>query len=72
MPLSELSLIPRGGKQKLHLEVSNTPECCGNWSVWRLNLGPELACVLAVEAEGATVRLGKWPCRNQSASRFDG
>ena len=63
LPLSSFGVLPvaAGASSKLHLEVYDDPEESSRWSMWRLELGPDLRAALAVEGEGCKVRLGQWP-----------
>ena len=60
MPLQEFGLIPLGGNKKLKLEVYRNPQAARSWSVWQLDLGPELCSAVAVEAQDCVVRIGQW------------
>jgi 4'-phosphopantetheinyl transferase len=60
-PLRGFSVIPRTSNDKLQLEICGHPECSTAWAIWRLDLGPDLRCAVAVQAENSRVRLGKWP-----------
>ena len=60
MPLQEFGLIPLGGNKKLKLEVYRNPQAARLWSVWQLDLGPELCSAVAVEAQDCVVRIGQW------------
>jgi 4'-phosphopantetheinyl transferase len=61
MPLTEFNLIPRSGTQKIKLETSGNRDRSTKWTIWRLELGPELVSAVAIESEDSQVRLGKWP-----------
>jgi hypothetical protein len=45
----------------LQLEVYDDPEESKRWSIWRLQLGPDLRAALAVDGESCRVRVSKWP-----------
>jgi 4'-phosphopantetheinyl transferase len=63
LPLSSFRVLPVPGDttSKLQLEVYGDPEESKRWSMWQLNLGPDLRAALAVEGKNCKVRLGKWP-----------
>ena len=63
MPLSSFGVVavPGGASCKLQLEVYDDPEESKRWSMWRLQLAPDLRAALAVEGESCRVRIGKWP-----------
>jgi 4'-phosphopantetheinyl transferase len=60
LPLSSFGVLPRLTGSELHLEVYADPEESQRWSMWRLELGPELRAALAVEGENCRVRVGQW------------
>ena len=60
MPLTKFGLIPLGGNTKLELEIYATPEAARDWSVWQLDLGPDLRSAVAVEGEHSSVRVGRF------------
>lgn len=60
LPLSGFGVLPRASGSELQLEVYGDPEESRRWSMWQLELGPELRAALAVEGEGCRVRLGQW------------
>jgi hypothetical protein len=53
--------VPADASCKLQLEVYDDPEESKRWSMWRLQLAPDLRAALAVEGESCRVRIGKWP-----------
>ena len=63
MPLSSFGVVavPGGASCKLQLEVYDNPEESKRWSMWRLDIGPDLRAALAVDGESCRVRVGKWP-----------
>jgi len=63
MPLSSFGVVPvpADGISNLQLEVYDDPEESKRWSMWRLELGPDLRAALAVDGESCRVRVGKWP-----------
>jgi len=63
LPLSSFRVLPVPGDaiSKLQLEVYGDPEESKRWSMWKLNLGPDLRAALAVEGTDCRVRLGQWP-----------
>jgi 4'-phosphopantetheinyl transferase len=63
LPLSSFRVLPVPGDatSKLTLEVYGDPEESKRWSMWRLELGPDLRAALAVEGTNCKVRLGQWP-----------
>lgn len=60
MPLADFGIIPQGGNTKLQLEVYARPEAGQEWSIWQLDLGPDLRTAVAVENPDCTIRLGRW------------
>jgi 4'-phosphopantetheinyl transferase len=62
MPLSSFGVlpVPAGASSKLQLEVYNDPEESKRWSMWQLQLGPDLRAALAIDGE-SRMRLGQWP-----------
>ena len=63
MPLGSFSVLPSpaDASSKLQLEVYDDPEESKRWSMWRLDIGPDLRAALAVDGESCRVRIGKWP-----------
>jgi len=61
LPLSSFGVLPRLTSSELQLEVYANPEESRRWSMWQLELGPDLRAALAVEGGGCRVRLGQWP-----------
>ncbi len=63
LPLSSFRVVPvaRDATSKLQLEVYGDPEESKRWSMWQLDLGPDLRAALAVEGTNCKVRLGQWP-----------
>jgi 4'-phosphopantetheinyl transferase len=61
LPLSSFGVLPRPGGSELQLQVYADAEESRRWSMWRLDLGPDLRAALAVEGENCRVRLGQWP-----------
>lgn len=60
MPLAGFSVMPRGSNDRLQLEIFNDAEASRSWSIWRLDLGPELRGAVAVRGENVIARLGHW------------
>jgi 4'-phosphopantetheinyl transferase len=60
MPLSKFSVTPDQSNRKIGLEIRDDPHGSSLWSIWQLDLGPELRGAVAVQAKDATVRLGEW------------
>jgi 4'-phosphopantetheinyl transferase len=60
-PLDGFAVAIRPGDAELHLEIYGKPAESRRWSMWRLDLGPELRGALAVEALNCELRLGRWP-----------
>jgi 4'-phosphopantetheinyl transferase len=61
MPLHNFRIVAAPGSTRLELEVFGDMEESKRWSMWRLDLGPELRAALAVEGTGSVVRVGQWP-----------
>jgi len=61
IPLAGFRVMSLPGSPRLRLEVYNNPEESRRWSMWQLELGPDLRGALAVEGEDCRVRLGRWP-----------
>jgi len=63
MQLSSFGVLPVPGASgsRLQLSVYADPEKARRWSMWRLELGPDLRAALAVEGKGCKVRVGQWP-----------
>jgi 4'-phosphopantetheinyl transferase len=61
LPLSSFGVLPRLSGSELHLQVYANAEESRRWSMWQLDLGPDLRAALAVEGENCRVRLGQWP-----------
>jgi len=59
--LKSFSVIPRANSSRLQLHDYDPSEESTSWSVWQLELGPDLHGALAVEGEDCSVRLGRWP-----------
>lgn len=59
-PLADFGVIPHPGDAELHLEIYGKPEESRRWSMWQLDLGPDLRSAVAVEAVNCQVRLGHW------------
>jgi len=64
MPLAGFSVLPRPDNDRLELDVDHDRQESARWSMWRLDLGPDLRAALAVEGEIAKIRLGQWPQPN--------
>ncbi len=62
-PLSGFSLIPQSANQPCALEVRDNPEPSAEWSVWQLDLGPNLRGALAAEGRELTLSLRSWRWR---------
>jgi 4'-phosphopantetheinyl transferase len=61
LALSSFGVLPRPGGSELQLEVYADAEESRRWSMWQLQLGPDLRAALAVEGRNCKVRLGQWP-----------
>ncbi len=61
LPLDSFGVLPIPQSSELQLKVYKDPEESKRWSMWRLDLGPDLRGALAVEGEECRVRLGQWP-----------
>jgi 4'-phosphopantetheinyl transferase len=63
LPLSSFGVLPvaTDATSKLQLDVYGDPEESKRWSMWQLDLGPDLRAALAVEGSNCKVRLGQWP-----------
>jgi 4'-phosphopantetheinyl transferase len=61
MPLGGFSVLPGSQSSRLELQVDDDPRESERWSIWRLDLGPDLRAALAVEGQSAKLRLGQWP-----------
>jgi 4'-phosphopantetheinyl transferase len=59
-PLDAFGVIPHSGKAELQLEIYGKPEESKRWSMWQLDLGPDLRTAVAVEAVNCQVRIGHW------------
>jgi 4'-phosphopantetheinyl transferase len=60
IPLDGFGVIPGSGVEELRLEIYGQPQESQRWSMWQLDLGPELRSAVAVEAVGCKLRLGRW------------
>jgi 4'-phosphopantetheinyl transferase len=60
IPLDSFGVIADSGDAQIHLEIYDKPEESKRWSMWQLDLGPDLRCAVAVEAVGCQVRVGRW------------
>jgi 4'-phosphopantetheinyl transferase len=60
IPLDSFGVIAGSGDVQLHLEIYGKPEESKRWSMWQLDLGPDLRSAVAVEAVGCQVRVGRW------------
>jgi 4'-phosphopantetheinyl transferase len=61
IPLSGFAVIPQTGNSQLQLEVYGNPAESRRWSMWQLDLAPDLRCALALEGGDCAVRIGRWP-----------
>jgi 4'-phosphopantetheinyl transferase len=59
--LDSFCVIPHPGNAELNLQTYGKPEDSRHWSMWQLDLGPDLRSAVAVEAVNCQVRLGRWP-----------
>jgi 4'-phosphopantetheinyl transferase len=59
--LDSFGVIPQPGDGELNLQTYGKPEDSRRWSMWQLDLGPDLRSAVAVEAVNCQVRLGRWP-----------
>jgi len=60
IPLDGFGVIPDSPSAGLKLEIYGQPEESNRWSLWELDLGPELRAAVAVEAVNCMVRVGQW------------
>ena len=60
IPLDGFGVIPHPWDTDLHLEIYDKPEEATHWSMWQIDLGPDLRSAAAVEAVGCRLRLGRW------------
>lgn len=60
MPLSGFTLIPQPANQPLQLEFPDDREPSAEWSVWQLDLGPNLRGALAAEGRELRPSLRSW------------
>ena len=58
MPLAGFTIIP-DSNERLQLEISDDPRP-ETWSIWQLNLGPNLRAALATQGTDVRVRSGNW------------
>jgi 4'-phosphopantetheinyl transferase len=72
LPLSSFGVLPvdASASSRLQLRVYDDPEESKRWSMWRLDLGPDLRAALAVEGEGCRVRLGHWLLEAEGSLRI--
>jgi 4'-phosphopantetheinyl transferase len=63
IPLNSFGVKPGDGLDRLVLEIYGNPERSEHWSMWRIDLGPNLRCALAVEDKNVVVRVGQWAWR---------
>jgi 4'-phosphopantetheinyl transferase len=61
MPLGGFSVLPGLRNFRLELQVDDDPRESGHWSMWRLDLGAGFRAALAVEGDGARIRVGALP-----------
>jgi 4'-phosphopantetheinyl transferase len=61
LPLSGFTVIPQGANQPFQPEIHDKAEQPGEWTVWQLDLGPNLRGTLAAEGRGFTLNLRDWP-----------
>lgn len=67
-PLADFGVMPAPGNTELHLEIYGKPKESRRWSMWQLDLGPDLRSAVAVEAVNCQVRLGRWPSAGAGVS----
>ena len=60
MPLDQFSIIPRPANQRLEIEFLDKAEPPAEWTMWALDLGPDLRAALAAEGRELTVNLRNW------------
>jgi 4'-phosphopantetheinyl transferase len=60
IPLDSFGVTPGSGAEELHLEIYGQPRESQRWSMWQLDLGPDLRSAVAVEGVGCKLRLGHW------------
>ena len=60
LPLSGFTVIPRGTERPLQLEFLDKAQPAAEWTVWQLDLGPNLCGALAAEGRDLTVNLRNW------------
>jgi 4'-phosphopantetheinyl transferase len=63
MPLSGFSIIPQGVNKRLRLEFQDKTLPAAAWTVWQLDLGPNLHGALTAEGRELTVKLKNWSWR---------
>ena len=63
MPLSGFSIIPQPANKPLRIEFHDTTESSAAWTLWQLDLGPELRAALAAEGRELRVDLRSWSWR---------
>jgi 4'-phosphopantetheinyl transferase len=61
LPLTSFGVLPRGGGSELQLDVYADAGESRRWSMWQLDLGPDLRAAVAVEGGNCRVRFGQWP-----------
>ena len=59
IPLAGFGVIPHRGQAELRLEVYGDPVESERWSMWQLQLEPDLPSALAVEGKPPMVRVGQ-------------
>jgi 4'-phosphopantetheinyl transferase len=60
MPLSGFTLIPLAANKSIQLELEDDAERATEWSVWQLDLGPNLRGALAAEGRELIPSLRHW------------
>jgi 4'-phosphopantetheinyl transferase len=60
MPLDKFSVIPQPANQPLHIEFLDKAEPSAEWTMWQLDLGPDLRAALAAEGRELTLNLRDW------------
>ena len=60
MGLADFSVIPHQDREQLELQLHGKSNDRRRWSMWRLDLGPDLHSALAIEGQNVSLRLGRW------------
>jgi len=57
--LADFTAIPKPGQGRVELDIHND-QLPRNWSIWQLDLGPDLRAAVAVVGVDVTIRCGNW------------